>query len=399
MKLINGDYAFAKEVRQHLHRFPELSMQEHKTARYIREQLAGLGIQHEIVKETGIFGYVEGNAQGSGKTSNHGRVLLRADIDALPIAEETTLPFKSENHGIMHACGHDIHTAGLLAALKGLAANRDYFCGRVYFVFQPGEEFGHGAQFFTQAGLAGGYDRVFGLHIAPNVPVGKVLVSRREDAASCDYFKISIEGVSTHATTPHLGRNALLAISELALQINSLPAEFLSPWEKVSLSIGKIKAGEAFNIIPNHAELEGSLRAFSDDVREKIKFKLSDLIRAAELKHGVKAELEINCFAKPLLNDAAAVENFRELMDGFFPDNQLLMTDTPAFGFAADDFSEFTSANPGLYVHLGTGNKLYAPSMEGLHSSRIEPDERAISLAVDLYLNYAVYALEKSNGE
>lgn len=399
MEHIHGDHVFAKEVRQHLHRFPELSMQEHKTACYIKEQLTGFGIQYETVKETGIFGCIEGNAPTSGSNSGYGKVLLRADIDALPIVEETTLSFKSENHGIMHACGHDIHTAGLLAALKGLAAYRDSFRGKVYFAFQPGEEFGHGAQFFTQAGLNGGYDRVFGLHIAPDVPVGNVLVSRREDAASCDYFKISIEGVSTHATTPHLGRNALLAISELAVQINGLPAEFLSPWEKVSLSIGKIKAGEAFNIIPNHAELEGSLRAFSDDVREKIKSKLYDLVRAAELKHGVKAELEIKCFAKPLLNDAAAVEEFKELMEVIFPENRILMTENPAFGFAADDFSEFTAVNPGIYVHLGVGNEQYAPSKEGLHSSRLEPDERAIPLAADLYLNYALYVLGKRNRE
>lgn len=396
MRLVHGDHAFAQEVRRHLHRLPELSLQEYKTACYIKEQLEGFGVQYETIHETGIFGCIEGNASPTENNPGHGKVLLRADIDALPIVEETTLAFKSENHGVMHACGHDIHASALLTALKWLAANKDSFCGKVYFVFQPGEEFGHGAQFFTQAGLNIGYDRVFGLHIAPNVPVGSILISGREDAASCDYFRISLEGVSAHATTPHLGRNALLAISELAVQIHGMSAEFLSPLEKVSVSIGRIKSGEAFNIIPDYAEMEGSIRAFSDDVREKLKYKLHDLIRATELRHGVKAKLEISCFAKPLLNDSEAVEDFKELMRCFSKEVQLLMTDKPAFGFAADDFSEFTAVNPGLYVHVGTGNEQYPPSMEGLHSARLEPDERAIPLAADLYLNYALYVLEKN---
>lgn len=392
MELVHGESGFAIEVRRHLHRFPELSLQEYETSAFLQQHLSDFGIKFQIVGRTGIYGYVEGTGNGGGS------VLLRADIDALPIEEETTLAFKSEHAGVMHACGHDIHTASLLTALKWLAEHKQCFGGRIYFAFQPAEEFGHGAQFFTEAGLSDGYDRVFGLHIAPDVPVGRILVSRQEDAASCDYFKISLEGEAAHATTPELGKDALLAVSELAVQIHSLPTEFLSPWEQVNLSVGKITAGEAFNIIADRAELEGSLRAFSDEVRTKLHRKLQDLVKAIELKHELKAKIEISCFAEPLRNAVEAVADLQELA-GLFPEiGELQLSDRPAMGFAADDFSDFTSRNPGLYVHVGTRDEQSESFVEGLHSARLEPDERAIPLATDLYLNYALYCLWKQAG-
>lgn len=389
MELVYANDEFAKEVRRYLHQNPELSLQEHNTSRYLQQHLTRMGIKYDIVGETGIYGYLEGEGYGTG------RVLLRADIDALPIEEQASVSFKSQHPGVMHACGHDIHTAALLAALQYLADHKQSFGGRVYFAFQPGEEFGHGAQFFTQAKLNEGYDRVFALHIAPEVSVGTVLVSRQADAASCDYFKISIKGKATHVTTPHLGADALLAVSELAGQLHSIPAEFLSPWEKVSISVGRLQAGEAFNIVADKAELEGSMRAFSNEARQTVKAKIQQLAKGIELKHGVSIEIAFSCFAEPLVNDQQVVKEVTELMQHFTRGVRLQLADKPVMGFAADDFSDFTAYNPGIYLHVGVRDSSYPPSMEGLHSAWLEPDEAAIPLAANLYLNYALYSLEK----
>ena len=192
----HADRDFAIKTRRRLHQFPELSFKEYKTAEFIRRTLDELGIPWQAVGETGTYGWIEGKGAGSKK------VLLRADIDGLPVQEKTGLPFASCHEGVMHACGHDIHTAALLAAAKRLAELRDSFGGTVLLAFQQAGEQGHGALLFREAGLTRGYDRAFGIHIAPDWPLGTVVLSEKEDAPCCEFFRLRVTGKKSHISKP-----------------------------------------------------------------------------------------------------------------------------------------------------------------------------------------------------
>lgn len=253
--------SYLVETRRYLHRHPELSMQEYNTAAFIRSELSRFGIEYRAVGETGTFARIDGKTPG--KT-----VLLRADIDALPIREKTGLAFSSENEGVMHACGHDFHTAALLGVAKELSEMRGAFSGTVLLAFQQAEESQHGSKFFEQEGLTKDYDRAFGIHISPAFPVGKIAMTRGTDAASCDYFRITLRGRSAHISKPHLGHDALAAAAELALKLPSIQPRKLDPLESSIIGIGKLTAGTSYNIIANEATLEGSIRTLTFETQE-----------------------------------------------------------------------------------------------------------------------------------
>ena len=377
------DSEFARECRRFLHQHPELSGQEHNTAKYIRDKLTACGIEYQTVGGTGTFARIKGH------NDNGRKILLRADIDALPIEEQTALPYKSVNQGIMHACGHDIHTAALLAAAQKLAELKDKFSGTVLLAFQQAEEFGHGSQYFREQGLLTGYDRAFGVHIAPDVPLGTVALSRKADAASCDFFRITLTGRKAHTSKPHLGRDALQAGAVLVGEIVKLSSWLLPADEPVNVGIGVFKAGNSYNIIADSAVIEGSFRAFSEDSRQKLKAKISELAEKVTAVYGVQAAAEYDCFASALINDETAREEISQVAAELLGKDKVKLSEAPIFGFAADDFAEYIKEIPGVYAHVGTAQE-GSDSAKVLHSEKLAPPDEAVPIAADLHINYAL---------
>lgn len=224
-------------LRREFHRDPELGLHEHHTAARIERELDRCGIPHERVGETAVVGHLTGNGNGSGL------VVLRADIDALPIQETNDVPYRSQTPGTMHACGHDAHTTCLLGAAKVLSAHRADFGGEVRFLFQPAEEIGQGARPLIAAGMLDGAQRVFGLHTGVRPSRGTVGVKPGANNAGVDHFIIRIHGKSAHVSTPQLGVDALYIASELVVALQSIVTRMTSPVEPVLIGVGKLNAG------------------------------------------------------------------------------------------------------------------------------------------------------------
>lgn len=376
------DEAYLTDTRRHLHAHPELSQKEYATAAFIRGELERFGIGYRTVGETGTLGRIDGKSPG--KT-----VLLRADIDALPMEEQTGLAYTSQNNGVMHACGHDFHTAALLGAAKVLSEIRDSFDGTVLLAFQQAEEFGHGSKYFVEEGLTRGYDRAFGIHVSPAHPVGTIALTRGADAASCDYFRIIVKGRSAHISKPHLGNSALSAAAELAVQLPKLQSTVLDPLENAVIGIGSLHAGTSWNIIPDEAVLEGTIRTVSHEAQSILTEKITSAVKGIAHLYGTEAEIEWETFSPALINDDDAFEEAYRISaelvgeENVFTDKNLLM------GFGADDFAEFIRYEKGVYVHVGAAGE-DKNSCVSLHSPYLAPDERALKIMAELHIRYAL---------
>lgn len=380
-----ADEKYLTEARRYLHENPELSLKEYNTAAFIRNELKRFGIEYRTVGETGTLGRIEGRAKG--KT-----VLLRADIDALPIEEETALEYASKNKGVMHACGHDFHTASLLGAAKALSEIRDSFDGTILLAFQQAEEFGHGSKFFVAEGLTKGYDRAFAVHIAPSFPVGTIALTKGADSSSCDYFKITVKGKSAHISKPHCGNSALLAAAEIAVSLPKLQSSVLAPLEDALIGIGTLHGGTSWNIIAQEAVIEGTLRTFSHEVREFLIEKITQHVRGVAQLYGTEAETEFENFTPALINDGDAFEEAYRVSEELVGKDKVITDALQIKSFAADDFAEFIRYEKGVYVRVGTANEEENSNLT-LHSSRLTPDEGALKISAELYIKYALSVL------
>jgi len=375
-------------TRRHLHQNPELSSKEFKTAKFIEEQLKSFGIRSRRVGETGVLGTIIGN-QGEGKT-----ILLRADIDALPIKEETDITYRSQNDGVMHSCGHDAHTAALLGAAKVLQGLRDNFAGKILLVFQQAEEFGHGSKFFLAESVTKGVDRAFGVHIMPNFPVGTVALARGADSASCDYFKITVQGKGAHISKPHLGIDTLQISSLIVLELGSLVRRLVDPFETALIGIGKLSAGTTYNIIAETSILEGTIRTFSHETQALLQKEIETVANRIAENYGGSASVEFETFASPLINDDTAYDEIYSIATKIVGEENII-TDTMLIrGLGADDFSEFIRDVKGVYARVGTGNKNVPVTNNPLHSSKLDIDENSLLTSARLHIEYALSILK-----
>ena len=257
--------AFSQEeyllsIRRYFHENPELSFQEWQTALKIEEELDAFGLKHFRVGETGVCAILKRNAPGP--------VLgLRADIDALPIEEKTGLPYASKNKGVMHACGHDVHTACLLGATKVLSCHREELRGEIRFFFQQAEEVAQGARIFTASPVTSGLDGVYGLHTAPDVPAGTLVLKKGVNNASVDHFTIRIHGKASHVCAPQEGVDALVIACQVVVALQSMVTRKTNPIHPVVVGIGKLEAGTSYNIVAKEAVLEGTTRLVSAEDR------------------------------------------------------------------------------------------------------------------------------------
>ena len=373
------------ETRREFHQNPELSLKEFRTASRIEEELTKFGIKHSRVGETGVLGILKGD-KPSDKV-----LLLRADIDALPINEVGAVEYISKNPGVMHACGHDSHTTCLLAAAKILSEKKSEIAGEVRFVFQPAEEIGKGTQPFIEANVLEGVDRVFGLHCAPDLPLGTVGLTPKLNNAAVDHFTISVKGVSSHVSLPHKGVDALYAASEIVVAVQALRTRLNSPLEPMIIGIGKFNAGTTYNALAANAVLEGTTRTISKESRAKIKTEINRCVKNIAEIYGATATVEWEGFTGPVINDPEVCEEVAALVDETFGKGHVVKDREVSLG--GDNFADFIEEKKGAYAYLGTSSNTKPCTKLPLHSDSFDLDEEAMLKGTWLHVAYALWFL------
>ena len=373
------------ETRREFHQNPELSLKEFRTATRIEEELTKFGIKHSRVGETGVLGILKGD-KPSDKV-----LLLRADIDALPINEVGAVEYISKNPGVMHACGHDAHTTCLLAAAKILSEKKSEIAGEVRFVFQPAEEIGKGTQPFIEANVLEGVDRAFGLHCAPDLPLGTVGLTPKLNNAAVDHFTISVKGVSSHVSLPHKGVDALYVASEIVVAVQALRTRLNSPLEPMIIGIGKFNAGTTYNALAANAVLEGTTRTISKESRAKIKTEINRCVKNIAEIYGATATVEWEGFTGPVINDPEVCEEVAALVDETFGKGHVVKDREISLG--GDNFADFIEEKKGAYAYLGTSSDKKPCTKLPLHSDSFDLDEEAMLKGTWLHVAYALWFL------
>ncbi|WP_432357143.1 M20 family metallopeptidase [Sporosarcina sp. UB5] len=348
MKLLEQRKEEMIEIRRHLHEYPELSFQEEKTAQYIADFYNGkdVDIQTNVGNGYGIIVTIKGGKPG--KT-----IGLRADFDALPIHEETDVPFKSKNEGVMHACGHDAHTAYLLVLADCLIELKEELAGTIKIIHQHAEEVPPGgAKSIVESGLLDDVDAVYGVHLFPTEPAGVVGYHSGYSMAGRTHFKLKIQGVGGHGSSPHLANDAIVAGAHFVTSIQTVVSRRLNPFDMGVITIGSFDGKGQFNVIKDSVELEGDVRYMTAEVQELIDKEVHRITKGIEEEFGVKCELEYVPDYPPLYNDpeitagvVAAIENSTE------PEIKS-MTEFPMFS-GSEDFAYYAAKYPSCFFYIG----------------------------------------------
>ena len=328
--------------RRHLHMYPEVSGTEVETTRYIRKALETMGIKcWDLQSKTGVVAEI-GNDNGP-------TLALRADIDALPIVEQTGLDYASKNEGAMHACGHDFHTASLLGAVQVLKAQEDKLQGKVRFIFQPAEESNQGARALISEGVLEGVDAIIGFHNKPELPVGTIGVKEGPLMAAVGQFKAEITGVGTHAAAPHNGNDPIVTACQVIANAQAIVARHTSPLEPVVLSVSHIEAGNTWNVIPEKVFFEGTIRTFNKEVERQMTEQFEKMIVQTADVYGQKGSIEWILTPPVVHNDAAVTKVVKSVTEKF------ATVVTPEVTLGAEDFANYMEHVPGCFVFIGTG--------------------------------------------
>lgn len=378
------DRAYMVSLREYFHQNPELSMQEYHTAQRIEDELKALGIPTQRVGETGVLGVLHGK-RGGGK-----KIVLRADIDALPIQDSKTVPYASCNPGVMHACGHDAHAAALLGAARALKRLEDNFGGEVDFVFQPGEEYGKGAVIFLKSGLLEGAQRSFGVHVQSDLPVGQVAMSSGPENASVDHFTIRVQGKRAHVSTPELGVDALYTAAQIVVALQAITTRLVAPTDPALIGVGVLRAGEGYNIIAQDAVIEGTVRCFSPETRALVSQKIREVAANTAAILGATAQVEIESFTCALINDPVVYAETVPVVERVVGKGNLR---TKELSLGGDDMAEIIAQIPGVYAFVGSGSPDVPGSQAAHHTSDFDIHEECIPIAASLYTEFALAQL------
>lgn len=368
-------------LRRYFHAHPEPSLKEYNTAKKIEEELDKLQIPHKRVGETGVIGYIGGI--NPGKT-----IALRADIDALEIQQTNDVEYKSKAEGLMHACGHDAHTASLLGAAKILKEIEGEINGSVKLFFQQAEEIGQGARQFVSLGHLKDVDNVLGLHVSSALDTGKISVRPGPIAASCDYFKVVIEGKSGHVSKPHTGVDALYIASQSVVNIQAIVARQTDPIDPVVVGIGVLNSGTRYNIIAKDAVLEGTFRTFSQETRQRTQESIERIFKSTAEANNGKAEVEFRSYSSPVINDRDSALFATEIAKELVGEENVITDQEKALG--SDDFAELQAEVPGVYVNIGTKNPLDEGTAFAHHHGNFNIDESGLLLLTSFYVNYTL---------
>ena len=370
-------------IRRHIHRHPELSNKEYKTTEFIREKLTEYGVEiAEIGMKTGVVAVIRGGKPG--KT-----VVIREDIDALPMKELTGLPFASENDGACHSCGHDIHTTVLLYCAKVLSEIREELAGTVMLIFQPAEEHMGAGELvdcnFTQVAKP---DAFIGLHVSPEIDAGSIGLKKGPANASNDFFNIKIKGKGGHGAHPENCIDPVVISGYVITQLQTVISRENYPVYPGVLTIGSIHGGTVNNIIPDYVEMHGTLRSLDPDCRKKMMAAIDRVVKGcAESMRGT-AEVEWEIGVPPLVNDDSIIEAVAEAAAKTIGADHVSYVKNPSMG--SEDFSVlFPKFGPGAQFRLGSGNNEDPNSRHGLHNSKNVFDEKCIRTGASVIIQYA----------
>ena len=375
---------YVVEYRRDIHRHPELSMQEYRTTDRICEELDKMGVSYRRMKPTGVLAEIKGG-KGEGKT-----ILLRGDIDALPVQEETGLEFASEEAGKMHACGHDTHNAMLMGAVKCFQQVKDEFAGTVKFIFQPSEETGEGAKAMIADGCLEGVDYVYGTHIASSVPLGHIEACSGPMHASAFWFKIKITGLSSHGADPYHGRDAAVAGSAVVMALQDMVAREYNPMDPMVVTVGDIHAPGRFNIIPGEYRMEGTIRTFSREINATLEDTLNRIAKGVAGAYRCEAEVELIEVAEVNINDSEAYEIGRKAAEKIVPG----CVDVAKPQMGGEDFAYYSAYAKTNFFTLGAKMPDKDGKVYSMHNGHVLFDERAFEIGVALYIQVALDALE-----
>ncbi len=331
-----------------LHAHPEIGFQETRTAAVVAEKLKLYGVDevHTEIAGTGVVGVIKGNREGTR------RIGLRADMDALPIHEETNLAYGSTNPGVMHACGHDSHTTMLLGAAKHLAQTRD-FAGTAVLIFQPAEEGLGGARGMIADGLFDRFpcDEVYGMHNSPNGQPGTFGICKGAAMAGASFFDITVQGKGSHAAMPQQSRDPLVIASALVGSLQTILSRNVAPLDTCVLSVTQMHSGSAYNIVPDTATLAGTIRYFKDEVCELAETRMRELCAGLALAYGVEINIDLRNIFDVLVNDDALSDAYKEAAADIVGLDNISDSDQPATG--SEDFADMLKVIPGAYCRVG----------------------------------------------
>ncbi len=364
-------------VRQHLHANPELSYQEFETSKFVQEKLRSFGIPFEVIATTGVVGLIKGKNPDS-------RVFaLRADMDALPIQEKNDVPYASKNKGVMHACGHDVHTTILLGAAKILNELKDEWEGTLKLIFQPGEERNPGgASYMIKEGVlenprpAG----IFGLHVHPGLELGKLSFRKGRVMASADEIYITIRSKGGHAAAPHLTADTILTASQLIVSLQQVISRNNNPMSPSVLSICSIQGGHTTNVIPSEVKLMGTFRAMDEGWRKKAHELITHQVKGIAEATGAEIDLHIDIGYPTVDNDPVLTAKGWELADQYMGKEHVLETE---MRMGAEDFGYYTQVIPGCFYRLGVRNEAKG-IIHNVHTPQFNIDERAIETGIGM---------------
>ena len=370
------------EWRRDLHAHPELQYDVHRTAGSVSERLKSFGCDDVVagIGRTGVVGVIRGRKPGA-------KVIgMRADMDALPIEEATTVAYKSTVPGKMHACGHDGHTAMLLGAAKYLAETRN-FAGTAVVIFQPAEEGGAGARAMMDDGLFDrfGIEQVFGMHNYPGMPIGQFAIRSGPMMASTDTIGIDLEGVGGHAAWPHFGVDTVLVGAQIVNQLQSIVARNVDPLHAAVISICMFQAGNADNVIPQQAKLRGTARALSPKVRDLLQKRVREVVEGTARAYGAKAELTYTTGYPVLVNEELKTAFAAGVACEVAGKDKVNTDCAPLMG--AEDFAFMLQERPGAFIYIGNGNSAQ------LHNPAYDFNDEAIPVGTSYWVRLAETAL------
>ena len=375
-----------RDIRRDIHAHPELCFQEVRTSELVADALTRWGVEvHRGLGQTGVVGVIEGRP-------GHRAIALRADMDALPMTERNTFAHASKHPGRMHACGHDGHTAMLLAAAQHLAGERD-FDGKVVLVFQPAEEGGGGAAAMIRDGLFERFpvDAIFGMHNWPGMPAGTFAIKDGPCFASSNEFKIVLRGKGCHGAMPHLGVDPVPLACQLVQSFQTILTRNVRPVETGVISVTMIQAGEATNVVPDTVTMQGTVRTFTTETLDLIEQRMRDLTHHTAAAYGATAEFEFHRNYPPTVNHPLETAFARRVMEATVGAAHVQAFE-PTMG--AEDFSFFLQACPGAYFVIGNGDGTHREGGHGLgpctlHNPSYDFNDQLIPLGATLWVNLA----------
>lgn len=370
-KLCEEIFPTAVQIRRAIHSNPELGRREKDTTGLIISYLNEWGVVFSTPLETGVVACVKGKNEGP-------VVALRADIDALPMTEQVESEFKSRNEGVMHACGHDFHTAALLCATKVINDCKDELCGEVRFIFQPDEEGDGGAERLCEKGVMNGVDEVYGIHVTPEFSAGTVGVKYGKSYAASDIIEIDVIGKGGHGAQPHKNVDAIVVAAHIITALQSIVSRNVDPIDSAVLTIGTVRGGIFRNTVAERCEMTGVLRSLGSEMRQFLKKKVTLTAEGIAESLGAKAQVRIIESYPGVVNDEEKTDYVKRCAEEILGRENVKVLPVP--GMVTEDFGYYLQRVPGCFYHVG------CDSEHVLHSDRFCPDERALKTMIMMHI-------------